>query len=82
MFLYHNSSKNWRKTLSNAHRENYFAIRSELISNELAHIVAIERQYMNFLVDVTLRAADSIYTDFCQVTELMPFWGNCLAPRY
>ena len=52
------------------------AIRSELISNELAHIVAIERQYMNFLVDVTLRAADSIYTDFCQVTELMPFWVN------
>lgn len=55
---------------------DYFSIRSELISNELAHIVAIEQQYMNFLVDVTLRAADSIHTDFCQVTELMPFWVN------
>ena len=54
----------------------YFSIRSELISNELTHIVAIERQYMDFLVDVTLRAADSIHTDFCQVTELMPFWVN------
>lgn len=55
---------------------DYFFIRSELISNELAHIVAIEQQYMDFLVDVTLRAADSIHTDFCQVTELMPFWVN------
>jgi hypothetical protein len=54
----------------------YLAVRSKLISNELAHIVAIERQYMDFLVDVTLRAADSIHTDFCQVTELMPFWIN------
>ncbi|MCD9188501.1 MAG: BglI family type II restriction endonuclease [Pyrinomonadaceae bacterium] len=54
----------------------YFSIRSKLISNELAHIVAVERQYMDFLVDVTLRAADSINTDFCQVTELMPFWVN------
>lgn len=57
-------------------KENYFAIRSELISNELAQIVTVERQCMNFLVDVTLRAVDSIYTDFCQVTELMPFWVN------
>ena len=29
---------------------DYFSIRSELISNELAHIVAIERQYMDFLL--------------------------------
>jgi hypothetical protein len=54
----------------------YFAIRAELVSNELAAIKSIERRYTDLLVDITRRAADSIYVDFCQVTELRPFWVN------
>lgn len=56
--------------------EQYFALRAELVSNELAAIKAIERRYTDLLVDITLRAANSIYVDFCQVTELRPFWSN------
>jgi len=56
--------------------EQYFAIRAELNRNELAEIIALERRYTDLLVDVTCRAADSIYADFCQVTELRPFWVN------
>jgi hypothetical protein len=56
--------------------EQYFAIRAELVSNELANIIILERAYTDLLVDITFRAADSIYADFCQVTELRPFWVN------
>lgn len=43
---------------------------------ELRHIIAIERKYTEFLTEVILAAADYIYRDFCQVTELFPFWVN------
>jgi hypothetical protein len=56
--------------------QEYFAIRTELARNNSADIVALEQKYTDLLVDVTFRAADSIYTDFCQVTELRPFWSN------
>jgi len=54
----------------------YFDIRSKLVRNDLADIIALERRYTDLLVDVTFKAADSIYSDFCQVTELKPFWVN------
>jgi hypothetical protein len=54
----------------------YFAIREQLIGNDLADVIALERRYTELLVDVTLRAAGSLYDDFCQVTELRPFWVN------
>jgi|SRR3712207_4592864 len=56
--------------------EEYFAARTELARNNSAEIAALERKYTDLLVDVTFRAADSIYADFCQVTELRPFWVN------
>lgn len=54
----------------------YFAIRNQLIVNDSEKIITLERQYTELLVDVTLRAANSLYDDFCQVTELRPFWVN------
>lgn len=43
---------------------------------ELGHIIAIEKRYTAFLTEVILAAASDIYRDFCQVTELFPFWVN------
>ena len=43
---------------------------------ELGHIIAVEKRYTEFLTGVILSAADDIYRDFCQVTELFPFWVN------
>lgn len=56
--------------------ERYFDIRAELMREELGHIIAIEKRYTTFLTEVILDAADDIYRDFCQVTELFPFWVN------
>lgn len=56
--------------------QGYFAFRTRLARNNSADIVALEQKYTDLLVDVTFRAAESIYADFCQVTELRPFWAN------
>ncbi len=39
----------------------YFAIRTELLRNEGAGIVALERKYMVFLRDVIVDAAPDMY---------------------
>jgi Restriction endonuclease BglI len=54
----------------------YFAIRTELLRNEGAGIVALERKYMEFLRDVIVDAAPDMYRDFCQAIELKSFWVN------
>src|SRR5579863_9124793 len=54
----------------------YFSIRSELLSEEQAKIVALERKYTQILLEVVLAAVGDIYTDFCQAMELKPFWVN------
>ena len=54
----------------------YFAIRSELLEGEQAHILAVEQKYMKFLLEVTLAAANSIFDDFSRAMELLPFWVN------
>lgn len=57
-------------------KKDYFKIRADLMREELGHIVAIEKKYTKFLTQVILDAASDIYRDFCQVTELFPFWVN------
>jgi hypothetical protein len=54
----------------------YFSIRTELLRNEGAGIVALERKYMEFLRDVIVDAAPDMYRDFCQAIELKSFWVN------
>lgn len=56
--------------------QQYFEVRSKLLENNQAVIIAAEKQYMDFLVDVTLSAANKIYKDFSQAMALMPFWVN------
>ena len=55
---------------------DYFSVRTELLDEQQARIVAIEQKYMQFLLEVTLMAADSIHEDFSQAMELKPFWVN------
>ncbi|HLH63849.1 MAG TPA: BglI family type II restriction endonuclease [Ktedonobacteraceae bacterium] len=55
---------------------NYFSIRSNLLHKEQSKILAIEQKYMQFLLDVLLSAASTIYYDFSQAMELKPFWVN------
>jgi hypothetical protein len=54
----------------------YFAIRTELLREEQARILAVERQHMDFLLDVVISTANDIYKDFSQAMELQPFWIN------
>lgn len=54
----------------------YFAIRAELLREEQARILTIERQHIDFLLDVVISAANDIYKDFSQAMELQPFWIN------
>lgn len=54
----------------------YFSVRSELLHNEQAQIIALEQQYMQLLLDVVVSAVDDIYADFSQAMELAPFWVN------
>lgn len=51
----------------------YFAIRAELLREEQARILTIERQHIDFLLDVVISAANDIYKDFSQAMELQPF---------
>lgn len=53
----------------------YFQIRSGLLSR-LEEIESLERQYMEFLTQAVLDAADRIYEDFAQPAKLLPFWAN------
>lgn len=55
---------------------DYFSVRTELLHEQQTRIVTIEQKYMQFLLEVTLTAADSIYEDFSQAMELKPFWVN------
>jgi hypothetical protein len=57
-------------------KQQYFDIRAGLMREDLGHIIAIEKKYTEFLTEVILTAASDIYRDFCQVTELFPFWVN------
>lgn len=40
----------------------------------------MEKGYMAFLVDITLRAANDLYNDFGRANDLLPFWRD-YAPR-
>ena len=54
-------------------------IRLELLQ-EPEKIIALERKYMEFLVDTTLQAANDLYSDFGRANDLVPFWID-YAPR-
>jgi len=54
----------------------YFDIRSELLNEKQANILAAEQSYMRFLLDATVSAAGKIFDDFSRAMELMPFWVN------
>jgi hypothetical protein len=43
-------------------------------------IIAAERKYMDYLVGTTLRAAETLFTDFNRANDLLPFWIR-YAPR-
>src|SRR5947209_19958693 len=53
--------------------------RSRLLQRQEDILVA-EQKYMDFLVSVTLRAAESLFTDFDRANDLLPFWIR-YAPR-
>lgn len=59
---------------------DYFAIRTDLIKEEQATILAAERKYMGELLDIVKSVAEDIYQDFEKAVELRPFWVN-YAPR-
>jgi Restriction endonuclease BglI len=56
--------------------EQYFAIRQEFLEEDQEAIIAAEQKYMDFLLNVTLDAAQSIHDDFTRAMELSPFWVN------
>lgn len=53
----------------------YHAIRRWLLAHS-ADILAYEQQYMGFLADAVLSAANNMYDDFQRASELIPFWIN------
>lgn len=55
------------------------AIRSKLLLQQ-DKIIALEQKYMNFLVGITLKAANNLYNDFDRANDLLPFWIG-YAPR-
>lgn len=55
------------------------AIRSKLLLQP-DQIIALEQKYMDFLVGITLRAANNLYNDFGKANDLLPFWIG-YAPR-
>ena len=56
-------------------KDEYFAIRTQLLRHQES-IVATERRYMDFLVGVTLAAAERLESDFGRANDLLPFWNN------
>jgi len=60
-------------------QSQYFAVRSQLLQS-LDVIIALEREIMDFLVNITLDAADELHTDFGRANDLIPFWIN-YAPK-
>jgi hypothetical protein len=59
-------------TMSDA---EYFSIRARLLQSQ-EHIESVEQEYMKFLLEATLSAAENIYRDFSQAMSLSPFWIN------
>jgi hypothetical protein len=59
---------------------DYFAIRTELLTEEQSVILAIEHKYMGELLDIVKSIAEDVYQDFEKAVELRPFWVN-YAPR-
>ncbi len=54
---------------------DYFTRRAELLRDP-AYIVSVERRYMDFLVGVTLAAAERLERDFGKANDLLPFWRS------
>jgi hypothetical protein len=55
------------------------AIRAQLLKQQ-GQIIALEKRYMEFLVRITLEAANNLYNDFDRANDLLPFWIG-YAPR-
>lgn len=51
----------------------YFSVREELVEN-LDYVVSVERQTMDFLLNVLVKTAPDIYRDFSAAHDLIPFW--------
>lgn len=54
-------------------REEYFEAR-RLLSSDLAAVVAVEKQVMEFLTLTTLQTAPTLHQDFSRSRDLVPFW--------
>ncbi len=55
------------------------AVRAALLE-QLDKIIELEKSYMDFLVQTTLKAAQDLYNDFDRANDLLPFWIG-YAPR-
>ena len=54
-------------------KETYFLYRKELQQN-LARLVQLEQQFMDFLVATVVEAAPALYADFSRSRDLVPAW--------
>ncbi len=55
---------------------DYFAIRAKLVTEYQSAIIDLKHKYTDFLVNIILSTIAGTYRDFCQATELLPFWVN------